>query len=328
MVCFVEVRGRFRPRQTKPSAEQVNPMSALRRAARALVVLCFIVIVGCRTGPDGATERGDRLLAAGSVDEAIAEYKLALRQVGEDAHVLVRLGSAYGRRGEVEAALQYFRRTLEQDSTYQDAVAVELTEAARVARDGGSPDNMARALEMVQPMGTAYLPLDLKLSLAEHYVKVSDYSRALPLYVSALGSGETGPDTWLATARAFQESGGCREGLVYFERFLKSPAARRGAGSASRWQYGQCLFEVAEQDRVAGRSASALKGLDLLIGQGVPRTLLDRAHFSRGEILHRVGNLDAAQLDYQMVLDLNPALTGPLVRVAQERIREIRYGKP
>lgn len=291
-------------------------------------LLVVLFVVGCTSGPDGAAERGDRLLATGSVDEAIAEYKLALRQRGEDAAVLLRLGSAYGRRGEVEAALQYFRRTLAQDSSYRDAVAIELTEAARVARNGGSPDNMARALEMVQPLGTEYLPLDLKLELAAHYVEVSDYGRALPLYVSALGSGQTGPDTWLAAARAFQQSGGCREGLTYFERYLKSPAARRGAGSAARWQYGQCLFEVAEQERAAGRSAPALQKLDLLIGQGVPRTLLDRAHFSRGEILRRIGNLDAAQLDYQMVLDLNPALTGPLVRVAQERIREIRYGKP
>lgn len=298
------------------------------RLSGLFLVTFTMITVGCDDRPDGAVERGDRLLAIGSVDEAIAEYKLALRQRGEDADVLVRLGSAYGRRGEVEAALQYFRRTLEQDSTYGDAVAVELTEAARIARDQGSPDNMARALEMAQPMGTEFLPLDLKLELAAHYVDVSDYGRALPLYLSALESGETGPETWLAAAQAFQESGGCREGLAYFERYLESPAARRGDGSAARWQYGQCLFEVAEQDRVAGRSSPALRKLDLLIRQGVPRTLLDRAHFSRGEILRRIGNLDAAQVEYQMVLDLNPALTGPLVRVAQERIREIRYGEP
>lgn len=297
---------------------------------RRQVVLLFALVVaaGCNGRPDGAVERGDRLLALGSLDEAIAEYKLALRQRGEAADVLVRLGSAYGRRGQVEAALQYFRRTLEQDSTYRDAVAVELTETARVARDQGSPANMARALEMAQPMGAEFLPLDLKLELAAHYVDLSDYGRALPLYLSALGSGETGPETWFAAARAFQESGGCREGLAYFARYLESPAGSRGAGSAARWHYGQCLFEVAEQDRAAGRSSRALQNLDLLIRQGVPRTLLDRAHFSRAEILRRTGNLDAAQREYQMVLDLNPALTGPLVRVAQERIREIRYGEP
>ena len=229
------------------------------------MLLVAAIALGCRGDAGEAIERGDRLLAVGSVDEAIAEYKLSLRQSGEEASVLVRLGSAYGRRGEVEAALQYFRRALEQDSSVADVVAVELTEAARVARDDGSPDNMARALEMVQPIGTEYLPLDLKLDLAAHYVGVSDYGRALPLYLSAMDSGETGPETWLEAAQVLQESGACREGLAYFERYLESPAARRGAGSAARWQYGQCLFEVAEQDRVAGRSSRALERLDLLI---------------------------------------------------------------
>lgn len=266
-------------------------------------------------------------MAGGAVDEAIAEYKLALRTGGEEPAVLMRLGSAYGRRGEVEAALQYLRRTLARDSTYRDAVAVEMTRAARVALDDGSPDNMARALEMVQPMGLGYLPNDLKIELADYYAELSDYGRALPLYLSALESGETGSETWLSTAVAFQEMGGCREALEYFQRYLESPRADRGAGSAARWQYGQCLYEVAEQDRAAGRMAPALAKLDLLIDQGVPRTLLDRAHFARGELMRRAGNLGAAEREYERVRELNPARTGPLVRLAEERIREIRYGK-
>jgi len=278
-------------------------------------------------GSGGPEERGDRLMAAGSVDEAIAEYKLALRTRGEDPAVLLRLGSAYAGRGEVEASLQYLRRTLEQDSSYRDVVAIELTRAARAALDDGSPDNMARALDMVQAMGMAYLPTDLKLELASYYADLSDYGRALPLYLAALDDGDADPETWLATAVAFQEMGGCREAIDYFERYLDSPRADRGAGSAARWQYGQCLYEVAEQDRTAGRTAPALAKLDLLIDQGVPRTLLDRAHFARGEIMRRAGNLDAAEAEYEMVRKLNPALTGPLVRLAEERIREIRYGK-
>ena len=297
-----------------------------RVATLAVLVLAGWAPAACG-GPGGPLERGDRLMAAGSVDEAIAEYKLALRTDGEEPEVLLRLGSAYGGRGEVEASLQYLRRALEQDSSYRDVVAIELTRAARAALEDGSPDNMARALEMVQPMGLGYLPTDLKLELADYYADLSNYGRALPLYLSAVGSDDVQAGTWLATAVAFQEVGGCREALDYFERYLDSPRADRGAGSAARWQYGQCLYEVAELDRSAGRVAAALEKLDLLIEQGVPRTLLDRAHFARGEILRRAGNLGAAELEYQMVIDLNPALTGPLVRLAEERIREIRYGK-
>lgn len=266
-------------------------------------------------------------MAAGAADEAIAEYKLALRTEGEEVGLLLRLGGAYAGRGEVEAALQYLRRALERDSTVRSAVAVELARAARAALADGSPDNMARALEALLPMGLEYVPTDLKLELADYYAELSDYGRALPLYLSALETGEASSETWLATAVAFQEMGGCREALEYFERYLESPGAETGEGSAARWQYGQCLFEVAEQDRAAGRSAPALRRLDLLIRQGVPRTLLDRAHFSRGEILRRAGNLEAAEREYEMVRELNPALTGPLVRLAEERIREIRYGK-
>jgi len=297
-----------------------------RGPARCLLLLLALAAAGCGDG-NGPLERGDRLLAVGAVDEAIAEYKLALRTDGDEPDVLLRLGSAYGRRGEVEAALQYLRRTLEQDSSYREAVAVELTGAARVALEDGSPDNMARALEMVLGMGLGFVPTDLKLALADYHADLSDHGRALPLYLSALESGEAGSETWLATAIAFQEVGGCSEALDYFERYLDSPGADRGAGSAARWQYGQCLFAVAEQDRAAGRSSAALEKLDLLIRQGVPRTLLDRAHFARGEILRRSGNLEAAEREYEMVRELNPARTGPLVRLAEERIREIRYGK-
>jgi tetratricopeptide (TPR) repeat protein len=299
------------------------------RSGRALWLGLAVALAsaGACGGSDGPLEQGDRLMAVGAVDEAIAEYKLALRTRGEEPDVLLRLGSAYGRRGEVEAALQYLRRTLARDSSYRDVVAVEMAGAARVALENGSPDNMARALEMVLPMGLGYVPADLKLALADYHADLSDYGRALPLYLSALESGEAEPETWLATAVAFQEVGGCNEALAYFERYLDSPRSDRGAGSAARWQYGQCLFSVAEQERAAGRSGAALEKLDLLIGQGVPRTLLDRAHFARGEILRRSGNVEAAEREYELVRELNPARTGPLVRLAEERIREIRYGK-
>lgn len=302
---------------------------ASRRPGRTLrcgLLVALVTALACGD-VDGALEQGDRLMAVGAVDEAIAEYKLALRTRGEEPDVLLRLGSAYGQRGEVEAALQYLRRTLEQDSSYRDAVAVEMAGAARVALEGGSPDNMARALEIVLSMGLGYVPADLKLALADYHADLSDYGRALPLYLSALEGGEAEPETLLATAVAFQEVGGCREALDYFERYLDSPRADRGAGSAARWQYGQCLYAVAEQERVAGRTALALEKLDLLIGQGVPRTLLDRAHFARGEIMRRAGNVEAAEREYERVRELNPARTGPLVRLAEERIREIRYGK-
>jgi tetratricopeptide (TPR) repeat protein len=295
------------------------------RRAVALVALVLLP-AACGGSPDDAVERGDRLYGAGQIDAAIAEYRLALRQRGDEPEVLLRLGDAYGEKGEVEAALRHIRRLLAQDSTYRFQAAAVLSKAARVALERGAPDNMARALGPVERMGVGLIPPDLRLSLARHYSGLSDHGRALPLYLGAAEGEVTSAEVELETARTFQELGGCREALGYFESYL---ARGRSAGtdrSGVRWQYGNCLFVVAEEEQQQGRIRSAEAHLDALIEQGVPRTLLDRAHFDRGEILIGRGAYEEAESDFLAVLELNPARSGPLVAMAEERIREIRYG--
>lgn len=280
----------------------------------------------CNRAPDDAVERGDRLYASGQADAAIAEYRLALRQRGDQPELLLRLGDAYGKKGEVEAAVRYIRRLLQLDSTYRYQAAAVLAEAGRAALERGAPDNMARALGPVERMGIGLIPRDLRLALARHYSGLSDHGRALPLYLGAAEGGESAPELELETARTFQELGGCREALSYFERYLdraRSPGTDR---SGVRWQYGNCLFAVAEEELRRGADRSAMSHLDALIAQGVPRTLLDRAHFERGKIRLAQGSYEDAEADFLAVLELNPARSGPLVAMAEERIREIRYG--
>ena len=301
-------------------------LSRRRRGMLGLVVLlCAASLTGCGDeGPDTAVGRGDRLLAAGEVEAAIAEYKLALRQEGRQPEILLRPGHAYASEGDVEATLDHVRPLLESGEELQFQVVAELSEAARVARDRGSPDNMARAMEPVLELGLGMVPSDLQLPLARYYAELSDWNRALPLYVAVL-EGEDPPEAaLLETARAFQEVGGCREALGYFERFLEN-AGRRERAEAT-WEYGSCLYEVAMADRAQGRPGDAAVLLDRMIELGVPRNLLDRAHYNRGEIRMTFGNLADAESDFLAVLELNPVRSGPLVRLAEERIREIRFG--
>ena len=264
------------------------------------------------------------MLAAGETDAAIAEYKLAIRQEGRTPEILLRLGHAYASEGDVDATLQYLRPLLAVGEEHELQIAAELSEAARVARDRGSPDNMARAMEPVLAMGLGRVPSDLLLPLARYYTDLSDWNRALPLYLAVL-EGEDAPNAAvLETARAFQEVGGCREAIGYFERYLEDAA--RGSRAEANWEYGSCLYEVAEADRAQGRPADAVDRLDRMIELGVPRNLLDRAHYNRGEIRMAFGNLEGAETDFVAVLELNPVRSGPLVRLAEERIREIRFG--
>ena len=292
--------------------------------ARLVLVMLITVPSACGGEPDTALSRGDRLLAAGETDAAIAEYKLAIRQEGRTPEVLLRLGHAYASEGDVDATLQYLRPLLAVGDEHEFQIAAELSEAARVARDRGSPDNMARALEPVLAMGVGRVPSDLLLPLARYYAELSDWNRALPLYLAVLEGEDPSNAAVLETARAFQEVGGCREAIGYFERYLEE-ADRRNRAEAN-WEYGSCLFEVSEADRAQGRPADAAVRLDRMIELGVPRNLLDRAHYNRGEIRMAFGNLEEAEADFLAVLELNPVRSGPLVRLAEERIREIRFG--
>ncbi|MBK5098742.1 MAG: tetratricopeptide repeat protein [Gemmatimonadetes bacterium] len=285
----------------------------------------FLFAVACGGGgQETAVDRGDQLLAAGHAEAAVAEYKLALRQFGPEPDILLRLGHAFAATGDVDASLEYLRPLLESGSEHQFQVAAELSEAARVARERGSPDNMARAMEPVLSLGIGMVPEDLRYSLAGYYAEFSDWNRAIPLYLAVLEGEEPPSEAVLETARAFQEVGGCREALAYFEQYLETASRRIRAEIA--WEYGSCLYEVAIADRAQGRPGDAADKLDLLIDQGVPRNLLDKAHYNRGEIRLQFGDLAGAESDFLAVLELNPVRTGSLVRLAEERIREIRFG--
>ena len=192
--------------------------------------MCAVWLAGCGDeGPDTAVGRGDRLLAAGEVEAAIAEYKLALRQEGRQPEILLRLGHAYASEGDVEATLDHVRPLLASGEELQFQVVAELSEAARVARERGSPDNMARAMEPVLELGLGLVPSDLHLPLARYYAELSDWNRALPLYVAVLEGEDPPEEALLETARAFQEVGGCREALGYFERFIENAGRRERA---------------------------------------------------------------------------------------------------
>lgn len=269
-------------------------------------------------------------MAAGETEAAVAEYRLAQRQRGDDPAVLLRLAHAYAGEGQVEASMRHYAPLLEEDSTYRFQAAADLTKTARRLLTRGGADQMARALEPVLEMGFGLIPEDLRLELAAHYAERGEFERALPLYLSAVGgpadtAAVSSPESYYRIGRAFEELGGCREAVVYFERYLAAAGSGESEVDGARWHLGSCLYTVAGEDWDARRAERTLRGLRRLIELGVPRTLLDRAHYLRGDVLLERGEREAAISAYEEVLRLNPARSGLLAQRAEERIREIRY---
>lgn len=308
----------------------MSPPPPVARAGTGACLAAGLVLAAC--GGDGtgsALARGDRLAAQGDGEAAVAEYRLARRQRGDDPEVLARLAHAHASRGDVSTAARLYDDLVARDSSYRHQAASDLTALARRELERHGRDRMVRALEPVLELGIDLVPRDLRLELARHYSERQEFRRALPVYLSVLEEDLEADDrVYYGAARAYQEMGGCREALSYFREYLDRVEADRAADTegGARWHYGSCLYDVAQEDRARGRRRDALDRVERLIELGTPRTLMDRAHYLRGELLLQAGRDDEALEAFREVLRLNPDRSDPLARSAEENVRRIRYG--
>lgn len=348
-----------RPAARGPRSPRSRPGPPRRALPALAVVLLVIPGAGCTDPGRAAVERGDRLAASGELEPAIAEYKLARRQSGETPEVLLRLAHVNAERGDVDEALRHYRTLLARDSSHRYQAAADLAAAARRALEGGDREGMARALQPLVEIDLGLVPRDLRLALARHRWREGEFADALPLYLTVLadsaapgtdgeiagsrsdsttaggtasgtggGSAPVPPAVRYETARAYEELGGCRQALEHFARYMEETDRSAPERDGARWHYGRCLFEAASEDRERGHPRAALDKLDGMIALGAPQTLLEQAHFLRGELYLALGDPETALAAYERVLTLNPSRTGILVRRAEERIRDIRYGYP
>lgn len=266
------------------------------------------------------------MLGAGRIEAAMAEYQVALRQGGGQPEVLVRLAHGYAGLDRVDEAAEYYSRLLAHDSTYVDQAVADFLAMARRAYRTGDRARLARSLERLEEIRSGAVPDELALPFARYYYELDEYAKALPLYLSTLS---TAPDSvrsqiQFELGRSYKELGECGRALEHFQTFLERRSVGEQAADA-RWHAGQCAYELAQEDRVAGRPGEALERLELVIELGAPQATLDDAWFERGELLFTLGRFDEAIESYEKVLELNPSRAGRLVRLAEDRIRAIRY---
>jgi tetratricopeptide (TPR) repeat protein len=108
------------------------------------ILLALLVVAGtaaCRAGgsEDGAMRRGDQAFARGDLPEALAEYRLGLRQGDRSVELLMRAAHAYALSGRIDEAGEHYAEAVALDSTMADLAASDLlrVSGAAVARDDG-----------------------------------------------------------------------------------------------------------------------------------------------------------------------------------------------
>ncbi|HEX6939876.1 MAG TPA: tetratricopeptide repeat protein [Longimicrobiales bacterium] len=300
-----------------------------RSAARlgpALAALALAWSAAC-SDPEPAIVRGDRLWADSNYTNALAEYRLALRQSGDDEEVLLRVAHAYAQTGQLDRARESYDRLLRRAPEYTDQAIYDFLSLAQRARERGDRFGMAGGVDAALALRreldvSAFAPL-----LARYHMEMGNAARALEFYQRALAASppDSTPALMYEIALAHEDQRNCRAAIGYFMAYRQRVPRGRLAREAT-WHAGNCAYELARESHRDGNLTEALEQLALVTELGQPENIQDQAWFDRGEILYAIGRFDEALEAYQRVLELNKTRGGgQIVERAQRRIDDIRF---
>jgi tetratricopeptide (TPR) repeat protein len=300
----------------------------MRRAAS----LCLALVAGAcvqAPGDDTAVQRGDLAFAAGQMEEALAEYRLAARAERPEAGVLVRVAHTYARNGEVDEAAEFYRRAVELDPAWSSQAVADLMTLAEEAQVANDRFRMASAVDAARALEPGLGLEGLALPLARHHFENGEYGRALPLFQRALAAGaDTLPQIIFEIGQAHEQIGDCTRALIFFEQYRES--VRPWQRGEVDWYIGNCSFRVARGLHGAetldeATLLDALAAVDRTIEMGEPRNILGRAWFERGEILADLGRCEEAIESFGQVRAVEGNVQSVLVQRAQERLDDLRF---
>jgi tetratricopeptide (TPR) repeat protein len=280
-----------------------------------------------RANEANAVRRGDEAFAQGDFDEALAEYRLAVRQGAEGPEVAARVAHTYAMMGRVDDAGGYYTEATASDPELADQAVSDLMRLARDAQARQDRFAMATAVETALELRPGIGVGDMSLPLARHYFQNGEYGRALPFYQKALAeAADSLPDVVFEVAQAHEQIGDCEHALFFFEQYRAM--VRPWQRDEVDWHIGTCSFNIARDLQRGSLGPEELERalvlMDRTVAVGEPRNIQAQAWFEKGEILSELGRCTEAQEAYSQVRYADQA--GAWVDRAQSRFDEIRFG--
>jgi tetratricopeptide (TPR) repeat protein len=302
-------------------ADSSNRRKGLRFASFLLVALG--TLTGCFIGgsSEGAMLRGDEAFARGDFTEALAEYRLALRQGDRDPEILVRTAHAYASTGRISEARDHYREAILQDPELADLASADLLRVAKRAADRRDGIGAATAVTAAMELKPGVSLTGIALPLARHFAQNGDYGQALPFFQQAVGEENLDPVVVFEMAKVHDEIGDCRSAVVFYDQ------VRTGLSVADRseldWRTGNCSMELARESLLEEDLEEALDFYRVTIDLGEPRGRLAEAWFETGEILAQSGECTAATRAFEQAI--REDLTGVFGDRARARVDQIRF---
>jgi len=229
-------------------------------------------------------------------------------------------GEIYLNLNDPRRALKSFERLINTDPKWKTKVLKELLEAGKEASRKGK-DFMA---VMIYSKLLEFEPeFDLKeknILMGNWFFDSEDYEKSIDYYLKGLKYNPKDEELQLKLAQCYINT----NDLVSAYDVLKESTKELSSWRLRYW-LGKTTFNLGEKRIKEGNYDSAELYLKELISLGMPKVLIDDAHFMMGDIKLSQEKYDEAESYYNKVLDLNKFAKPKIRREAEEALEIIKH---
>jgi tetratricopeptide (TPR) repeat protein len=306
----------------------VRRTGALRRALRAVPAAALLAAgSACGSGAADHWSKGNRFLEAGRVQDARAEFRVALRGGGRPSEGLLwKLGRLDLDAKSFTEARRELDALLARDRGRAEEVALAyLLVAARWFHDG-DPFHAVQAVQAAREANPEQNVGPFWYAMGDwHFERLEDDLAVQHYLLARAAAPGLEPQADYRLALALERLGRWRQAVRYHRAWARH-AGEDGMTREARYHLGEAAFRAAQASFLEHRYPETLEHLELVLGSGQPETRLDDAWYLLGEVRYRTGQRGAAEEAFLRVLELSPSSSSRLYGEAERRLLDIRFG--
>jgi tetratricopeptide (TPR) repeat protein len=226
-------------------------------------------------------------------------------------------GEIYLNLNDPRRALKSFERLIDKDPRWKTKVLKKLLQAGNEASQKGKDFMAVMIYSKILEFEPEFELQEKNILMGNWFFDSRDYEKSIDYYIKGLKYSTQDENLRLKLAQCYIKS----NDLVSAYDVLKESTKELSSWRLRYW-LGKTSFKLAEKRIKEGNYDSAELYLKELIALGMPKVLIDDAHFLLGDIKLSQEKYEEAAKYYNKVLDLNK-FAKPKIRREAEEVLEI-----
>jgi len=286
---------------------------------RLLAFILLVIAIQC-TRKEERIENAREFIAEWNYDRALTEI-ISLRKE-KDCEIQYLLGYCYLRKNEYAEALEYFRNSLNVDTTFKDSIIRSYNMLSQNAIKINEPERALFLYQEITKLVPEYEQASNLFLIGDLNYESNNHEAAIRAYTRALQIDSTSEEAKKAKPRLIESLAAV--GNLALALSMSEAEYEKLKTAANLLLLSKIELALAVKHFEVGRLDSAEIYFGHIIASQEPKSMLDDAYYYTAEIYYLRGSYDTALEYYRKVVRLDPYQKGEMTKKAKERINEIK----